>query len=263
MGVSMGAPGALRVLVLVPCILEADLQALEQQARSQCTHPPGWDIEYRRCDPRDRIGAYNTALAESTHDMLVLMQPHLQLYQPALFIELARALEHADVVGCGGALRWVQKDWTLDLPANKAWGLLRPSPVREGMVDMHLAGDFDGPLVPGAVVLDGKFLACKPAAVRGIELDEALYDSQWLAEEDWTNRLHAAGHRLLIHRNLGLLVASAVDPVHVGITQGQKQLLTRLQLDPLALTIRNYDSINAPVPHASADVAALAQFFSA
>lgn len=262
-GVSMGAPGALRVLVLVPCILEADLQALEQQARSQCTHPPGWDIEYRRCDPRDRIGAYNTALAESTHDMLVLMQPHLQLYQPALFIELARALEHADVVGCGGALRWVQKDWTLDLPANKAWGLLRPSPVREGMVDMHLAGDFDGPLVPGAVVLDGKFLACKPAAVRGIELDEALYDSQWLAEEDWTNRLHAAGHRLLIHRNLGLLVASAVDPVHVGITQGQKQLLTRLQLDPLALTIRNYDSINAPVPHASADVAALAQFFSA
>ena len=163
----MEPPGAPRVLVLVPCMLETDLQALERQARSQCTHPPGWDIAYRRCDPRDRIGAYNAALAESTHDMLVLVQPYLRLYQPALFTELARALQEADVVGCGGALRWVQKDWTLDLPAYKAWGLLRPSPVREGMVDMHLAGDFDGPLVPGAVVLDGKFLACKPAAVRG------------------------------------------------------------------------------------------------
>jgi hypothetical protein len=97
-----------------------------------------------------------------------------------------------------------------------------------------------------------KFLACKPAAVRGIELDEALYDSQWLAEEDWTNRLHAAGKRLLIHRNLGLLVPSAGDPAHFGITQGQKQWLARLQLDPLALTIRNYDSISAPVPDAAA-----------
>ena len=58
-GVRMGAPGALRVLVLVPCMLDADLDSLEQQARSQCTHPPGWDIAYRRCDPRDRIGAYN------------------------------------------------------------------------------------------------------------------------------------------------------------------------------------------------------------
>ena len=251
-GVSMGAAVATSVLVLVPCMLESDLQALEHQARSQCMHPTGWAIEYRRCDPRDRIGAYNTALAESTHDMLVFMQPQLRLYQPGLFIELARALQDADVVGCGGALRWVQKDWTLDLPAYKAWGLLRPSPVREGIVDMHLAGDFDGPLVPGAVVLDGKFLACKPAAVRGIELDEELYDTLSLAEEDWTNRLHAAGRRLLIHRNLGLLAPSAGNPVHFGITQGQRQLLARLQLDPLALTIRNYESISAPGPDARA-----------
>ena len=261
-GVSMGASVAMSVLVLVPCMLEADLQSLEQQARSHCLHPPEWDIEYRRCDPRDRIGAYNTALAESTHGMLVLMQPHLRLYQPTLFTELVRALQDADLVGCGGALRWVQKDWTLDLPAHKAWGLLRPSPVQDGIVDMHLAGDFDGPLVPGAVVLDGKFLACKPAAVRGIELDEDLYDSQWLAEEDWTNRLHAAGKRLLIHRNLGLLTASAGNPTQFGITQGQKQMLARLQLDPLAITIRNYDSISVPVPDAAAGVAALGRFFS-
>ena len=260
-GVTMVTPDALRVLMLAPCILETDMQALEQQVRSQCKHPTGWDIEYRRCDPRDRIGAYNDALAESTHDILVFMQPHLQLYQPALFTELAHALETADVVGCGGALRWVQKDWTLDLPAYKAWGLLRPSPVREGMVDMHLAGDFDGPLVPGAVVLDGKFLACKPAAVRGIELDEALYDSQWLAEEDWTNRLHAAGKRLLIHRNLGLLVPSAGAPVHFGITQGQKQLLARLQLDPLALTIRNYEIISTPVQDPIQGVNVMSRYF--
>ena len=260
-GIRMTASAALRVLVLVPCMLEAELQALEQQARSQCMHPTGWNIEYRRCDPRDRIGAYNAALAESTHDMLVFMQPHLRLYQPGLFIELARALEDADVVGCGGALRWVQKDWTLDLPAYKAWGLLRPSPVREGMVDIHLAGDFDGPRVPGAVVLDGKFLACKPSVVRGIELDEALYDSQWLAEEDWTNRLHTAGHRLLIHRNLGLLTASAGNPAQFTITHGQKQLLTRLGLDPLALTIRNYQSISVPVPDARAAQAAIDAYF--
>ena len=250
-----------RVLVLVPCFLEADLLALEQQARSECVHPPGWEITYRRCDPRDRIAAYNETIAQSTHDMVVLMQPQLRLYQPALFTELAAALQHADVVGCGGALRWVQKDWALDLPAFKAWGLIRPSPVRQNMVDVHIAGDMEGALVPGAVVLDGKFLAFRPAAVRGIALDEELYDTLSLAEEDWTNRLHAAGLRLAIHRNLGILVPSAQSPVVPFITQGQKQLLKRLDLDPLALTIRNYESISAPVADAHAAQQALNQFF--
>jgi len=115
----VGVPGT-RVLVLTPCLLEADRQALEQQIRSECIHPPGWEITYRRCDPRDRTAAYNETIAQSTHDMVVLMQPQLRLYQPALFTELAAALQHADVVGCGGALRWVQKDWALDLPAFKA-----------------------------------------------------------------------------------------------------------------------------------------------
>lgn len=252
----------MRVLVLLPCLLEADLRDVEQQIRSQCIHPPGWDFSYRSCDPRDRITAYNETLASSSHDMVVFMQPQLRLYQPNLFTELAVALQQADVVGCGGALRWVQKDWTLDLPAYRAWGLMRPSPVRQNMVDVHVAGDMDGAVVAGAVVLDGKFLACKPATVRGIALDEELYDTLSLAEEDWTNRLHAAGRRLAIHRNLGILVPSAHSPVVPFITQGQKQLLERLQLDPLALTIRNYESISAPVPDAYAGQWAMDKFFS-
>jgi hypothetical protein len=252
---------AVAVLVLVPCNLEADVRALERQVRRHCEHPLGWLIEYRRCEPMDRIAAYNQTLAESTHDIVVFMQPHLKLYHPALFDELATALREADVVGCGGALRWVQKDWTLDLPQYKAWGLMRPSPVSEAMVDVHLAGDFEGPLVPGAVVLDGKFLACKPAAVRGVAFDEALYDSQWLAEEDWTNRLHAAGHRLAIHRNLGILTASASTPLRLSITHGQRQLLKRLQLDPMAITIRNYESISTPVADPASGVRTLTRFF--
>lgn len=254
---------AMSVLVLVPCQQEADLYALAQQVRAHCHHPQGWAIDYRRCDPSDRIAAYNETLAQSAHDIVVFMQPQLKLYHPALFEELASALQDADVVGCGGALRWVQKDWTLDLPAYKAWGLMRPSPVDAALVDVHLAGDFDGKLVPGAVVLDSKFLACRPAAVRGVELDEELYDSQWLAEEDWTNRLHAAGRRLLIHRNLGILTPSASNPVVLAITQGQRQLLSRLQFDPLAITIRNYESISAPVANAAVGVRTLAGFFTA
>ena len=255
------APGPMRVLVLLPCLLEADLRDVEQQIRSQCIHPPGWEISYRSCDPRDRIAAYNQTLQQSTHDLVVFMQPQLRLYQPNLFSELAVALQQADVVGCGGAMRWVQKDWTLDLPAYRAWGLMRPSPVRQNMVDVHVAGDMDGAVVNGAVVLDGKFLACKPATVRGIALDEELYDTLSLAEEDWTNRLHAAGRRLAIHRNLGIWVPSAHSPVVPFITQGQKQLLERLQLDPLALTIRNYESISAPVPDAYAGQWAMDVYF--
>jgi hypothetical protein len=82
-----------------------------------------------------------------------------------------------------------------------------------------------------------------------------------LAEEDWTNRLHAAGLHLAIHRNLGILVPSAHSPVVPFITQGQKQLLKRLELDPLALTIRNYESISAPVADARVAQQALNRYF--
>jgi len=129
------------------------------------------------------------------------------------------------------------------------------------MVDVHIAGDMEGALVPGAVVLDGKFLAFRPAAVRGIALDEDLYDTLSLAEEDWTNRLHATGLRLAIHRNLGILVPSAQSPVVPFITQGQKQLLQRLGLDPLALTIRNYESISAPLVDAHVAQVTLNKYF--
>jgi hypothetical protein len=60
---------------------------------------------------------------------------------------------------------------------------------------------------------------------------------------------------------LGLLTASAGNPVQFGITQGQKQLLARLQLDPLALTIRNYESISVPLPNARAAQAAVDAYF--
>jgi hypothetical protein len=66
---------------------------------------------------------------------------------------------------------------------------------------------------------------------------------------------------LVIHRNLGLLAASSGNPVHLGITQGQKQLLARLQLDTLALTIRNYESISAPVPDPIQGVSAMRRYF--
>jgi len=249
------------VLVLTPCRSEADLNALEQQARRSCHNPAGWAIEYRRCDPQDRIAAYNQTIDESEHDIVVFMQPRITLHNPAMFEELAQALAQADVVGCGGALRWVQKDWSLDLPTHKAWGLMRPSPVNDALVDVHLAGDFDQLCVPGAVVLDSKFLALNPAAVRGVALNEELYDSQWLAEEDWTNRLYAAGRRLTIHRNLGLLVAGSTNPAVPAISHGQKELVKRLQIDPLALTIRNYESITVPVADAGTGVSVLERFF--
>ena len=251
------------VLVLTPCRSEADLNALERQARKSCHHPAGWAIEYRRCDPRDRIAAYNQTIEESAYDIVVFMQPRVTLHNPALFEELAIALDSADVVGCGGALRWVQKDWSLDLPTHKAWGLLRPSPLNDALLDVHLAGDFDQRCVPGAVVLDSKFLAFNPAAVRGVALDEELYDSQWLAEEDWTNRLYAAGRRLTIHRNLGLIVAGTTSPVVPGISHGQKELIQRLHIDPLALTVRNYESITVPVADAETGVRVVERFLIA
>jgi len=250
------------IRVLVPCEEAEMLADIEHHARTNCFHPEGWLITYERCALNERLDVYNEAIDSGQPGILVIMQRNLRLYSSRFFLDVVEALQHCDLLGCAGALSWRQKEWSQDLPDYKAWGLLRASQHAKEMFDLQFAGTDRRRIVTGAVVLDGKFLAFRPALMGGIRFDEDLSDSQSLAEEDWSNRVHAAGQRVHIHRNLGLLISGSLVTYPAHCTQGQRRLLERLQLDPLALTIKDYTNISVPVKTAKGGVEIAGRFLT-
>jgi predicted O-linked N-acetylglucosamine transferase (SPINDLY family) len=244
------ATGTQTIRVLVPCEDEQALAEMERHTRSNCVHPIGWDITYERCSSKDRLDVYNDMFVTPQLGIVIVMQRNLRPCNPHIFLEVAVALEHCELLGCAGATAWRQKEWSLDLPEHKAWGLLRPSPQALEMIELQIAGRDRRKIVTEAVVLDGKFLAFRPSAIVGVAFDDELADSQSLAEEDWSNRVHCAGHRVSVHRNLGLLISESLTSYFSHSTQGQRRLLERLKLDPLALSVRDYTTISVPVKSA-------------
>ena len=158
-----------------------------------------------------------------------------------MLLELEATLQKFDVVGAAGGLRWAQKDWTLDLPEYKAWGLIRPSLLNDAIYELHFAGVDSKAVVEGAVVLDGKFLAFYPNRLSALLFDNDMGDAGLWIEEDWCHRVFMAGHTLAVHRALGLVMHPTSEIQSIHTAAGQKNLLTRIGFDPLRLPIVNHD----------------------
>jgi tetratricopeptide (TPR) repeat protein len=239
--------GEHHLLVCIPSPDAVGFEALKNHLTTHCICPKGWTVAYLRCDPEKRLDAYNDALTACEADTLILLQRNLKIHNPDFYIDTVVALQSCDVLGCAGATRWAQKDWALDLPQYRAWGLIRPSSEVAQMYELQVAGTDRRKIVTDAAVLDGKFLALKPATFSGIEFDTDLSDVQWLAEEDWSNRVHEAGYALHIHRNLGIMLGETLSTRPLHTTQGQERLINRLKLNPLAITVRDFTTLYIPV----------------
>ncbi|WP_342620305.1 hypothetical protein [Rhodoferax sp. GW822-FHT02A01] len=232
--------------ILVPCETEAELDLIAQQIRAVCEIPQGWNVRYTQCHQKYRLSNYNEAITAADVDILVILQKNLQVHNPRFFLEIAETLDSAALMGCAGATQWRQKEWSLDLPEFKSWGLIRPLRNDPGKCEVHFAGRNGNKLIHGAVVLDGKFLAFKPSLVQKIAFNEELADSQSLAEEEWSNRVHMAGLGVCIHRNVGLFVGQSIDAYTANSTQGKKIIIERLQFDPFALPVRDFTIATTP-----------------
>lgn len=197
---------------------------------------PECTVSFQCCHPFERIEVLNQLLGdacESQPDVVVVLRDHVDLGHPGFLSEIRKTLAFADVVSPGGALRWTQKDWAQDLPAHKAWGLMRPSHLAGDLYELHFAGNHAQKIITDAVVLDGQLLAFVPARVAAHSLDEEMGGAGYWAEEDWCNRIHHAGGQLAIHRTLGVVLHPSAEAQSLHTTHGQASLLKRLGLDPM------------------------------
>jgi hypothetical protein len=200
-------------------------------------------IEIEFCQFHERIEYINEILVKKkeAYDLLVIVRDHIEIVNTHFLYEIKNALLEADIVSLGGALRWTQKDWTKDLPEYKAWGLMRPSKLAENIYELYFAGANKQNLIKNACVLDGQLLAFVPSRIaEHHQFNEEMGEAGYWAEEDWTNRISADGGQLVVHRSLGVVLHPSLEANSLHTTHGQKELLKRLNFDPIQIPNENY-----------------------
>jgi protein O-GlcNAc transferase len=206
-------PAVQRLLFIIPCDSPDRFAAQQHQMQANCQVPAGWSLQIERCAEDRRIAAYRVALARQDIDIVVFAQRNIELHRPAILVELAAALQQADIVSMAGASRWARLDWRLDAFDRKAAGYMLDASERPGFIELQWLGHGRDRLVSGMAVLDGGLLAVSRRLADTLPLaslfDEELVGSEVLLEEDWTHATQQAGCRLAVHRNLGVLVRTS------------------------------------------------------
>ncbi len=236
------------VQLVRPCIrvlvVGRDLQKCQSRAQAlqELWHSHRDQLQMETCLFEDRVEQINGFMKQKTtaDEVIVVLREHVEIVNPNFLAEIVHCLNEADIVSPGGALRWVQKDWTQDSPIFKSWGLMRPSHLSENLIELHFAGSDQRLIIPGAKVIDGQIFAFAPSRVGEQLLDETLSEAGYWAEEDWSNRVADRGGRLLIHRQLGILVHPSLETVSLQTTTGQQRLLSRLGIDQMQMPVEDY-----------------------
>ncbi|MBC5763642.1 hypothetical protein [Ramlibacter albus] len=251
---------ARRIVFVVPCDEPERFDAIRRQVKATCTCPDGWEMDFERCRERDRIEAYVEALAGAGTDIVVLMQKNVEIHGPGFALEVAEALEGADVVGFAGARRWTRMDWRAEEYALKSACFLSRSREAEGFTDVNIVGAGTARRADGMAVLDGALLAAR-AGVPAL-FDEELLGSHALLEEFWSNRLAAEGRRLVVSRDLGVFVDAAIPLDTSNHAEARVRCADLLALEPFPMTDEDTLALSVPV-RSPAEAAQVASAFFA
>lgn len=227
-------------------------------------HSDGIRLVVETCWYHERVEKINELIddAAEPNDIVIVIRDNVEIVNSRFLLEVAHHLGFADIISTGGARRWTQKDWTQDLPAYKFWGLMRPSRLADGLLELHFAGNNAQTTIADAKVLDGQLLAFVPTRVGEHRLNEALGEAGYWSEEDWTNRLATQGKRLLIHRHLGVVVHPSYETGSLHTTPGQKDLLKRLHIHHLGIPIEDYSIQTVQVNNAHMGMEVAGEFLT-
>lgn len=193
------------VAVLIPSNDIDRFEEIRVGMMTRCDLPAGWSLRFVRCSEGSRHRTYAEAL-NWCDDVLLILQPNVEIYAADFLQQVWSALKVADVVGFAGALRWTQLDWRQDDFRYKVGGFSVTTKHFDYAHEIKFLGRDRVRLVKGVAVLDGSMLAIKPKSVRNVAFDDELLGAECLLEEEWTFRVAGQGGRLAVHRSLGVIL---------------------------------------------------------
>ena len=191
----------------------------------------------------DRINFINKLLDDKNFDILIIKRENVTIINSNFINEIIESISTASVIGCGGALKWRQKDWSTDCPEIKYWGINRINTFVKDKCTLQIAGNSFNKKINNAQVLDGKILIINLQYQIKSRFDENYLDNTYLAEEEWTNRVAEEGCNLVINRNLGVSIFNNGIQQSDKVNNNINLLRDRLGWKTLAPSIKNYDSL--------------------
>lgn len=253
--------GIRRFHVLIPCDNPDHFDAMREQFSACCQYPDDWTVVYERCDEARRITAYETALLRVNFDILVIVQKNIAIHNALFFVELAKTLDHCDIVGFAGATRWQRLDWRIDEFACKTAGFWVTSSEKPGWIEIQFLGTKSGPIVHDMAVLDGSLLAFNANCMKFLKFDAELEGAELLLEEDCIHAAFQSGLRLAVHRNLGVFVDQQVALDARYRAAGRMRIAEKLGFDPFAILRDDHLMLSVPVASASDAICLINNFW--
>lgn len=165
------------------------------------------NIIYKYTTFNDRITLYRSVSDIESFDLVILARADSVVYNPDFGRIVLEMLLEYHVVGFSGARKWNRFDWinsSVDLKEAAIW---LPCNERDGYHELNLYTNSFNAFEGNMVVLDGGFLAMRPKVFTEFKSIEWPYDNagrNFLYEQFATNALAGAGHRLAVHKNLGV-----------------------------------------------------------
>lgn len=236
------------IICVIPCDLDANYQTLVDRLQQL---DGAESVTFARSREGLRIDEYKKALAASDADIVIFLQKNIQIHNSLFFVEIAAALQTADVVGFSGARRWSRLDWRLDEFSQRSCGYTTPSGERPEFSEIRVAGAGTARVDTAIVVLEGCLLAVRPMKIRDVAFDSDLLEAESLMEEAWSHEAGKAGARLAVHRGLGVYLDTTVEMPREYLVEARLSVMHKMNFDVFS-TIRNDGSLlQAPCVNAA------------
>ena len=203
------APGKISVIV---CSISPD--KLERLRQNLTERLAGEDWELIPIDDAVSLcEGYNRGVARSSGELLVLCHDDIRILSPDFAAKLRAYLVEYELIGVAGTTHASGPSWGWSGPPHMycrvSQSCLTPKFKDTGPVTLLMGTH--GPVVPGAHLLDGVFLAAHRGLVERIGFDEVTFDKFHFYDLDFSYRAYLAGARTAICLDIALFHESAGD----------------------------------------------------
>jgi len=237
-----------RIIVLVPVehaggFDEISRELMRAAAPTQC------ELQIIQCSPQGKLTQYREALAHTSSDIVIVMQPNVGVLHPTFFSRICGALDVYDVVSYLGADEWNNMDWRDHAGQRRFGSIIVPSGDRIDSFELQVVGRPICEHQP-AGILEGAMLAFRASKCAPLISDDmfvtALEEAETLAEDFLAYRLGQAGASLGVHSALPLLLNWQISLPSAYLGQARQYIYEQLSFDPLKF--EDYDSPVTPAP---------------
>ena len=198
-----------RISVVV-CSIAPDKLARLRRNLEERLSGEDWELVHI-ADAASLCEGYNRGVARASGELIVMCHDDIRILSPDFAAKLRAYLATHDLIGVAGTTQVSGPSWGWSGPPHVfcrvSQAFLTAEYRDKGPVTLLMGAH--GPLVPGAQMLDGVFMAARRSLLQTLRFDEQTFDRFHFYDLDFSYRAHLAGASVAICLDIALFHDSA------------------------------------------------------